>query len=561
MCSLQNMCDPSTSDENNMEISTKEVCVVHTEYGAVRGYEYVDNSNGQTFYKFKKVPYAVPPIGHLRFRPPVPISRWMGEIDCTQDTPMPISLNNTQLSSEDCLYVEISSPNISPSKPLPVMFWIGSVNYSYCFDEIYDPTALNNSGVIFVRCGFRIGPFGFLSMNDLAAPGNCGLKDIVMALKWIQNNIIHFGGDPTNVTLFGSNSGGSLVHLMAFSPSAAGLFQKAIVQSACALNNWSITLNPSKAVIELARQVGIENTDKDEIIEELRSLPAQTIMKGFYELCLQTHDTDCVDAIFKPCIEEEFEGQQAFLTKSPLVLIKSGVYNKVPMIIGSNNIEGAMMAHIRNDFYNNIKTFNVCSLRPFSEESKSIRTLSRKKLLRFVLGDNENSTEASRQYSQMVSDFYFLYHINKTVRLHSEYGPNTPLFYYIFNCYVEYTGIKDTNFLTGYCAELRFLFPTKFQNMGTSNINLDSLVTSNKMIKMWTNFAKYGHPTPEEDPLLQVTWSPVENNERLNYINIGYDLTVGRNPFYDRMKFWDEIHDKNDILKWVIYFNEMGIKW
>ncbi|XP_053603713.1 juvenile hormone esterase [Plodia interpunctella] len=553
------MNNSSSGDQNKTENTKPNECVVESENGAIRGY--VDTSDEGTFYKFKRVPYAEPPLGHLRFMPPTPISNWTGEIDCTQDTPMPISLNKTQLGSEDCLYIEISSPDIKPSQPLPVMFWIGCVNYSYCFDEIYDPTALNNSGVIFVRCGFRIGPFGFLSMDDLAAPGNCGLKDIVMALKWVQKNIKHFGGDSTNITLFGSNSGGSLAHLLIFSPSASGLFHKAIIQSACAMNNWSITLNPLKTAIELAQQVGIKKTHKHEIIEELKSLPTQTIMDGFYELCLKTHDTDCVEGIFKPCIESEFEGQQAFLTKSPNNLLKSGVFNKVPMIIGSNNIEGTMLAHLTSDIYKTLKAvnFNVNSLKPFSEESKSIRTLSRQKLLRFLLGEHEPSTEANRhQYMQMVSDYYYLYHINKSVRLHSEYAQDSPIFYYIFNCYVEYTGIKDTNFLTGYSAELRFLFPTKYQ--GASKITGDCL-TSKRMVKMWTNFAKYGHPTPEEDPLFQVTWSPVENNNRLNYLNIGYDLTVGRNPFHDRMKFWDEVHSNSEMLKCIIYFNEMGILW
>ncbi|XP_049869915.1 juvenile hormone esterase-like [Pectinophora gossypiella] len=554
-------------------ISEELKYVVETSCGPVCGY--VNNKEQKSCYKFKGIPYAKPPVGRLRFLPPCPIQPWKEIIDCTKDAPLPLcySFDYKLVGSEDCLYIEVSTPNVKPDKPLPVMFWIGSYAFAFVIDDILDPTFINEENVVFVRCGFRLGPFGFLSISDFMAPGNNGLKDIVMALTWVQKNIAQFGGDPNNVTIFGGSGGGAIVHMMMLSPMASGLFHKAIIQSASALNNWSLAKNPLQPVIELAAELNITNTCYTDIVEQLRDLPAAEIMKAFHVLVkrkFEQNETDSFDAVFKPCIEQDFEGQPAFLTKSPPVILKSGNFNKVPLIIGSNNIEAAVFQILKNNFYNDFEKYNknvhLIVPRSLAGEAKISKHVGQQ-LLKFYLDGQEELTKNTRsQFLQLISDYYFLYYIHKTVQLHSQYTPDYPIYYYVLNHDGKWAvtkNIDEVNCINalGNSSEVPFLFG--FRLPGEDKLckgSRDSVKTRKRVVKMWTNFAIYGNPTPDEDdPLLQIKWDPVENKDKLNYLSIGTELTKGRNPFQERMEFWEELHQEHMFLRVLVYFNDLGV--
>nr|WGO51730.1 putative antennal esterase CXE34 [Ectropis grisescens] len=556
-------------------IPEESKCIVNCKDGPVCGYK--DVTENGTFYKFKGIPYANPPIGRLRFMPPTQFKPWTETKDCTQDFPAPLQYEKEcteclMKGSEDCLYIEISTPSINPDKPLPVMFWVGCYAFAFSMDFIFDTSLLTAENVIFARCGFRLGPFGFLSINDFTAPGNCGLKDIVLALKWVQRNISCFGGDPTNVTIFGSSSGGAIVHLMTLSPMATGLFHRAIIQSASALNNWSLCKNPTLPVIEMGNMLGINKTDqKSDIVEELRSLPAVVILETFKKMAKnfeKEESRDVIDAIFKPCIEVEFEGQPAFLTRTPASLLKSGNFNKIPLIIGSNNIEGAILEYIKEDFYDSFEKYNqnkdLLVPRFLSGETGICKTLGHQ-ILKFYLGGDEQLREDTKaQYLQLITDYYYLYYVNKTLRLHKQYAPECPVYYYILNYAGEWAVPPKLRLLnsSGHIAEVPFLFGIKFPGPETLKGSRDSVTTRARMVRMWTNFSKYGNPTPDEnDPLIQITWDPVENQDKLNYLSIGAELTKGTNPFQERMSFWDDLHRENVFLRTLVYFTDLGVSW
>ncbi|CAH2244190.1 jg7430 [Pararge aegeria aegeria] len=503
--------------------------------------------------------------------PPIPPKPWTNLLDCTKDAspPLCLSVDEKVIGCEDCLYIEVHSPNLTPEKLMPVMFWMGSYNYMFYIDNNCDPTLIVDQDIVFVRCSSRLGPFGFLSIHDISAPGNVGLKDIVMALKWIQRNIRIFGGDPTNVTLFGSGTGGSMVHFMMLSPMATGLFHKAIMQSSSALNRWALAKNPSQAVLQLAEQLGINKTNNYDIVEELRLIPAYDIMEAYTQLSMGTLKCeDSFDALFKPCVEEEFEGQPVFLNKSPAVLIKSGNFNKVPFIIGSNNIEASVMQYIREDFYADFEKFNkdVTLLVPRSLALDEIYSNKiGRQLLNFYFRETKTLNEHTRtQYLQLLSDCYFLYYVNKTVQFHSQFISECPVYYYIVNYAGEWCVPKQLDFFNsnGHSAEVAFLFRIKPPDLPHCEGSRDSVTTRKRVIRMWTNFAKYGNPTPDEnDPLLQITWDPVHDDKTLNYLSIGSELTKGRNPFYERMTFWEKMHEEHLFLRTLVYFNDIGVQW
>lgn len=204
---------------------------------------------------FKGIPYAVPPVGALRWRAPQRATRWSGVRPALSAGPAPVQdlpprssllfrLNNDDsrslVMSEDCLTLNVWSPDPSGAACLPVMVWVhgGGNRTGHGGQELFDGVRLAARGIVVVTVNMRLGALGFLSLPELAAEdalgasGNYGLQDVVAALGWVQDNIAAFGGDPSRVTVAGNSSGAAIVsHLMA-APMARGLFRAAIGQSA-----------------------------------------------------------------------------------------------------------------------------------------------------------------------------------------------------------------------------------------------------------------------------------------------------------------------------------------
>ncbi|XP_013165164.1 PREDICTED: venom carboxylesterase-6-like [Papilio xuthus] len=526
----------------------------------------IENNDNKTYYHFKKIPYALPPVGPLRFMPPVPVKPWIEELDCTVEPSPPASFFFEEvIGSEDCLYIEVYTPKNTTGQLLPVMFWIGSFNFVFNIDPLLDPRLLVDKGVIFVRNGFRMGPFGFLSTNDFVAPGNNGLKDIIIALQWVQRNIECFGGDPNNVTLFGASSGGSIVHYMMLSPMATGLFHKAIIQSACATNNWALDKNPKQAVLRLGKKLNISSSDSSEIVSILKTLPQEDIMKACFKLLshVEFEEFMCY-GLFKPCIEDELEGITVFLSKSPALILKSGMVNKVPFVIGAYNSEACVFDYLKNNLYIHADIKSGPSLLKSMGENVFLKKMGQKILNFYYNSQNSTVVDNRYEYIQIMSDYYFLYNMINAIKKHKEIAPEIPIYFYIINFTGEWTVPKYLNFFNqgGHSADIPFIFNVKTKEGSVCKGNRDSMLMRCKISQMWTNFAKFGNPTPDEDdPLLNITWDPVTSKDELNYLSISPNFTKGVNPFYDRMTFWDELHKEHLFLQVLTHFNDIGVCW
>ncbi|OUM59025.1 hypothetical protein PIROE2DRAFT_15567 [Piromyces sp. E2] len=210
--------------------------IVDTKYGKVQGFE----NKGQR--QWFGVPYAKPPVGDLRFRRAVECESWEGIKDCTKCGGRAIQFKFSNMStkddSEDCLYLYIWRKNTN-EKNLPVNVWIHG-GYSHCGAAADGPCNKNDgstfaeSGILFVSVEYRLGPLGcydFSVYDKDEFDSNCSLSDLIMALKWINENIEAFGGDPHNITIHGESSGATNVIALMSSPAAKGLFQKVICQS------------------------------------------------------------------------------------------------------------------------------------------------------------------------------------------------------------------------------------------------------------------------------------------------------------------------------------------
>ena len=196
---------------------------------------------GATVRVYKGIPYAAPPVGDLRWKPPQPPAPWKGiRLAKTFPAMCPQAPLIPGPQSEDCLGLNVWTPARSASDKLPVMVWIhgGGFQIGASSQSAYDGQALAEQGIVLVSINYRLGVFGFLAHPALnqespqGVSGNYGLLDMIAALKWVKRNIGAFGGDPGNVTIFGESAGGTAVCLLMVMPQAEGLFQKVISESA-----------------------------------------------------------------------------------------------------------------------------------------------------------------------------------------------------------------------------------------------------------------------------------------------------------------------------------------
>lgn len=258
---------------------------VETDNGTVAG---IDTGS---VHQFRGIPYAAPPVGNLRWKPPRPARPWTGVHDasafadyCAQ----PAGESSPRSTTEDCLYLNVYTPENYGSHR--VMVWIHGGNF-VVGDGNFDMSPLAKRGVVVVTINYRLGELGFLAHPALTAEspdhesGNYGIMDQQAALRWVQRNIARFGGDPDNVTLFGQSAGGTSVLTHLTSPTAKGLFHKAIVHSGGYQQSESSAAvrpvrQPTLAQAEAEGEIFAANAGcADQTIRCLRQLPVDTLLE------------------------------------------------------------------------------------------------------------------------------------------------------------------------------------------------------------------------------------------------------------------------------------------
>ena len=266
--------------------------IVLIKNGRVRG-------SGVPVVSFKGVPYAAPPVGRLRWRPPEEPASWDGIRDATDFGPECPQLRPNGPTSEDCLSLNVWTPARSASDRLPVMVWIhgGGFFGGAGSRAAYDGERLARRGVVVVTLNYRVGALGFLAHPALskesahAVSGNYGLLDQIAALRWVQNNIAQFGGDPANVTAFGESAGAYSICILTVSPLAKGLFQRAIMQSlplmfqpARRLRGWHAALAPAEVQgKKLASDIpALRTIPADQIVTRMAAGPTLSTGTHFY---------------------------------------------------------------------------------------------------------------------------------------------------------------------------------------------------------------------------------------------------------------------------------------
>ncbi|CAL8090401.1 unnamed protein product [Orchesella dallaii] len=525
---------------------------------------------GKEIHDYMKIPFSKPPVGtDLRFEPPQPAESWVGVRDATETGPQCLQVNMITggiEGSEDCLFLNVYTPKERKGL-LPVMVWIHGGAFVFGTANRYRPAYLLDEDVILVTTNYRLAGLGFLNTGDGLIRGNMGLKDQNMALKWVQENIKYFGGDPTQVTLFGESAGSASVGFHTVSPLSKGLFSRAIMQSGSPLGNWAINREPAKQAKRFAAKFNCSVTDPEEMVACLKAVDGHTFVKAHQEMLLPLRDKI---TLFVPTIETVHD-KNTFLPEEPLESLLSGRVNKVPLIVGVNKEEGLLSSSIitanktklkqANDEWN----FFAAKILGYDLDKTDISD----KIRHYYFGDVEDigTIDLIANYTNLFSDRQFFVPVHKFVKY---YTKQAPVRMYLYSYQAEFsladmlaaTQNERLPAIVSVILELlkRWVYKTVFRHelphLGVCHADelqlifnwpLSAFISENhkdfemsrKMVKLWTDFVKNSDSISIND----VVWPnlKVKDAQPLQYLDIDKVSKMIIEPFTDRIDFWDKL--------------------
>uniref|UniRef100_A0A0K8TUN9 Carboxylic ester hydrolase n=1 Tax=Epiphyas postvittana TaxID=65032 RepID=A0A0K8TUN9_EPIPO len=537
----------SSGQNNDPEVTVEQGRLL----GAVE--QLYDNSS---YYSFKGIPYALPPVGPLRFRAPLPPQPWTGVRNATQYGDVcaqqdPDNPNAVFEGSEDCLFLNVFTKHLTESSKKAVMVFIhgGSLFAGSGNDDLYGPKFFLQEDVVLVTLNYRLEVLGFLTLDTPEVPGNAGMKDQVAALKWIKSNIAQFGGDPDNVTLFGESAGAGCVLFHILSPMSAGLFHKIIAQSGTSINDWAIGHDGRNRAFKVGKILGKETNDTNELLEFLGSTPAINLTRMTRKTMSIDEQYRGLPIVFTPVVEKKFDNVEAFLTEHPLDTLLSRKAHRVPLMIGYNSAEGIIMLEDKLqklDFYNKNSSYHVpreiavkVTQEKMNEYGESIR--------KFYVGDKNFTRDDAQQITAMLSDMHFVYSTQRFAYLYAKYNKkNNPLYMYRFSFESDLNFLKSISNpnITGACHgdELFYMFSSNFTRAAyEAQDKLKDYVR--KVTKLWTDFAKTSNPTPHGLGTWPLTWLRYTVKNK-HFLDINVKLTPRKYAEKERVEFWDKMYSE-----------------
>ncbi|KAJ8723117.1 hypothetical protein PYW08_003029 [Mythimna loreyi] len=526
--------------------------IVNLNQGQLRGEQLVTVTGESTYYSFKGIPYAKPPIGSLRFKAPEAPEPWEGVRNATAHgavCPQVDLLNNVYIpGSEDCLFLNIYTPTLTPDAPLPVMFFIhgGGFKFGSGNVDIYGPDFLVAKDVVVITINYRLDTLGFLCLGTADVPGNAGMKDQVLALKWVNENIAKFGGNPSNITIFGESAGATAVGYHLVSPMSKGLFQRAILESGVPSMDAFIPYKPVDRAFMLGNTLNITTNNATELLLSLQALPVDVLLNRTSFIFASEEITHIVFKFtpFTPVIEEDY-GQEIFVCEDPFDTLDRGNVNTADVMFSYNTYETLiMLPYYVNDTYRYIQRYKrypellVPSKILIKKNTDTIYILA-KKITDYYFGNKTISVENMPEFINYSSFASLVYDVHRFIRRWPHVGN---VYLYKFESYSSrnYYGLPGAAYgLIGssHFDDLFYIFDPKALNFNLT-INSREYTLIQQMATIFTNFAKYGNPTP--DTSLGVTW-PQFDTTNLAYVSVADNLTIGYAPDEEHVQFWKSI--------------------
>jgi len=389
-------------------LALAEEIVLKTNKGNVRG-KRLDTDQGDYYYSFRGIRYAQAPVGKLRFMDPVEVEPYAEEFDATEDgmnCPQWMVGAGEVMGDEDCLNLNVYTPKVDKKKR-PVMVYIhgGAFITGGGSSSTFGAAYIVENDVVLVTMNYRLGALGFMATADKAISGNMGVKDQIVALKWVQANIANFGGDPNQVTIFGDDAGGASVSIHMMSPESKGLFANAFVNGGNVLCDIFQQTNPQEAAVELASRLDCTSEKGEDI---LRCLSTQT------QQAIVTKQSDMFSFFsfprwFAPTVDGKV------LPDTPENLLKEGKFAKVPLMVGQTKDAGAFYYRLTINTFNggnyddNFVDHKLPRMLPvissFNTKLYPITRQVRKRY--FVNVDLEDEDEFRPRYNEVSCDIIF----------------------------------------------------------------------------------------------------------------------------------------------------------
>lgn len=487
--------------------------VIQTKSGAVRGAIEGDVSS------FKGIPFAAPPVGEFRWRPPQPVQTWEDVRDATKycaDCPQRTWQGSTAIISEDCLFLNVWTPaTATKDSKLPVMVWIhgGAFTGGSGAGPGSAGDAFAKQGVILTTINYRLGRLGHFAHPALGQEhpeefkGSYAYMDQIAALKWVKENIAAFGGDPNNVTIFGFSSGGVSIHSLLTIPAAKGLFQKAISHSGGGRDGVltarpirddnSDELYPISAEtigVNFAKRHGIAGTDESSLAK-LRSLSVDQIIDGGQE-----NDSTGARIYSGPILDGKL------VVETAESAYNAGRQANVPLLIGSSSAE------IGGAFINSSKTKEEL-FSQFGELEAEAKAAY----------DPTGDKEFDEVLTKFSTDWGWGEPARMTARAFAK--ENEQVYVWQFG-YVPPAGRERSPYGAGHGSEISFVFNTLHARWGAQGEpTAEEKELANLMNSYWANFAKTGNPNGNNLP----KW-PQYDIQKAEILDISLDGEVSSKP-------------------------------
>lgn len=534
---------------------SSDTLLVETKYGKILGrtQHFSKQLSGdiRSVNTFLGIPFASPPINRLRFRSPEPPAIWKPHIynatffrNVCQQQKISYFEDSIRIvwpgftwekdSSEDCLYLNIFAPGknaTNTSELYPVIMFIhgGSYVFGTTARHTTPGEVLPRMGVVLVTIQYRLGPFGFLTTGDSAAPGNWGLLDQVQALKWIQENIKAFGGDPNKVTILGVSSGGASVGLHLLSPRSEGLFHHAIAESGVEFSPFAFQSVKDAALKTkfTAMKLGCNSENTHNMIKCLRKKDAQSIVLNY-----GWESTG-------PVIDNYF------INDTPESLRRSGKFYRVPLIGGFNSDEGAHNTPevyrpptkiTSSVFRESIKSFVKDNT--FHDNEKTAVLIEDAIEFQYTPWSKTSDSPTLRKKIINIQSDYFV--AAPTLEVLGIHSMSAPTYMYEFS-HRSKANTEDAWMGVKHGDNTPYDFGAPFSNITSLKFTEEDQNVSSLIMSLYANFAKFGNPTPQA--VQGVTWGEFNRTTKL-YLRIQGRPEMQANFESQRMAFWNSYYPR-----------------
>ncbi|XP_013187492.2 esterase E4 [Amyelois transitella] len=543
--------------------------IVETESGKIAGVEVKSIINNEKYYSFMGIPYAEPPVGKLRFMPPKPHPGWSDILKAKKEK-KPCAQQNLSIRSrekygfcgtEDCLYLSIHTPRLPNDQPLdlPVIVFLYNENFkmSHNSSKEFGPDFFMNEDVIIVTIQHRVGVLGFLSFEDELLPGNNGIRDVILAVNWIKQNIKYFGGNSDKITLMGSDGGGVIVDILLHSPKAKGLFSGAIIQGTTSWGSSFFNGDGKKRAMALAEKLERPAKTSTSLLKVFDDFSSEILTENEdYAVHADEPRAKQIGVIsFGPIIEHDHP--DAIITKLP---DESEINIDIPIMIGRNSREGIELCerYYKRPQFLTFADRDLLLVFPIRVNYHFEVTHNKyfeviKELKDYFFEEGYVRVGGMSEYVTYLTDMLGMYPLDYTVKQYVN-ASKAPVYYYTFDYSGEFNyrkqlALKDAATIDGTWGatisdDLCYLFVCKpikkAYVQALKEEDSDDMKVLRHMVKMWTNFAKTRDPNPSGGDF---KWTPATKENR-DTLLINEDPEMKKKINDEIVTFWDNFIEK-----------------